>query len=208
MTFDSNEVQLEPALPRQAVSAAVLIFDTDPALWNCLFSNDLRSALRFFEEEWQAEESVFGHSLGTTATLDGGLMGIELGFDRATRERYQSGTGRRGRACLSPETLKGFRANGRYVPYLIPPTPKEVYYVQFLSIAPQVRGRGLGSRLLGNAFARAKQQGYKACQLDVSSDNQAVAFYLRMGMEILSESRVIRLEERGVHSHYRMVKAL
>ncbi len=208
MTFDPNEVQLGPAIPRQAIAAAVLIFDTDPALWNCLFSNDVHSALRFFGEEWQAEESVFSYSLCTGATLDGELMGIELGFDRPMQKRYRSGTGQRGDACLSPETLKGFSENAGYISYLIPPIPKEVYYIQFLSIAPQVRDRDLGGRLLGNAFKRAKREGYKACQLDVSSDSQAVEFYLRMGMEVLSESRVVPLEERGVHSHYRMVRAL
>lgn len=148
MTFEPNEVQLGPAIPRQAIAAAVLIFDTDPALWNCLFSNDVHSALRFFGEEWQAEESVFSYSLCTGATLDGELMGIELGFDRPTQKRYRSGTGQRGGACLSPETLKGFSENAGYISYLIPPIPKEVYYIQFLSIAPQVRGRGLGGGCL------------------------------------------------------------
>ena len=133
-------------------------------------------------------------------------MGIALGFDRPTQERYWSATGQCGCACLSPEAMKSFSKIVGYTSYLIPPLPQEVYYIHFLSIVPQVRGRGLGGRLLGNAFKRAKQEGYKACQLDVSSDSQAVEFYLRMGMEILSESRVLPLEECGVHSHYRMVK--
>ena len=194
MTFDLNQVQLGPANLRQATEAAVLIYDTDPALWNCLFSNDVQGALRFFEGRWRAKGSTFGYPLCTAATLNGELMGVELGFDRLTQERYRSQSGRRG--------------GTGYISYLIPPIPYEVYYIQFLSVAPHVRGRGLGTRLLDNAFKRAKEEGYKACQLDVSSDSRAVELYLRMNMEVLSESRVIPLEERGVHSHYRMVLTL
>jgi hypothetical protein len=40
------------------------------------------------------------------------------------------------------------------------------------------------------------------------SDNPAVRFYGRMGMEILSESRVLLLQQYGIASHYRMVKNL
>ena len=50
--------------------------------------------------------------------------------------------------------------------------------------------------------------GYRVCQLDVVSDSPAVRFYGRMGMEILSESRVLPLEKHGIASHYRMVKNL
>ena len=208
MTLDPGEVHLGPAIPGQAAAAADLMFDTDPAIWNFLFSGDLHSALPFLGEEWQAKESIFSHSLCTGATLDGQLLGIELGFDQPTQRRYQSLTGRRGSTRLSPQILRRFRENAGYMVYLIPPVPKEVYYVHFLSIAPQARGQGLGGLLLERAFRRAKGEGYRACQLDVYSDNPAVAFYRRMGMEILSESRVVPLEKHGVHNHYRMIKPL
>ncbi len=203
-----GEVLLGPAVPNQATAAASLIFDADPDLWNCLFSDDVSSALRYFEEEWQAEESVYRYAHCTGATLRGELLGIEFGLDRSTQKREGPGTGKRGDACFSAETLKEFEGMTRYLHYLIPAVPEEVYYLQFLSVAPQVRGHGLGGRLLRNAFECAKREGYKACHLDVSSDSPAVEFYRHMGMEILSESRVTPFEKRGVKSHYRMVKAL
>jgi ribosomal protein S18 acetylase RimI-like enzyme len=162
--------------------------------------------VRFFEEEWQEERSLFGYTLCTAATLGNALMGIELGFDRATMREYEGGTGPRGYACLSLKGLETYQRYDAYLRYLSPSIPDDVYYIEFLSIAPRARGRGLGRRLLEQAFTRAKQAGHRACELDVSSDNLAVAFYRRMGMELLSESRVVPLEKRGVHSHYRMIK--
>lgn len=207
MTLDLNQAQLRPATAEQARAVAPLILDTDPALWRWLFCRDLEGALLFFEEEWQVERGTFSYSLGTAAVLDGDLVGIEQGFDRQTEDEYRPESGKRGGPLLSPETAHGVVANvTTYGSYLVPPIPEGVYYVQFLSVAPQARGRGLGRLLLGNAFERAKQQGYSACHLDVSSKNQAVDFYLQMGMEILSECRVVPLDEHGVHSHFRMVK--
>lgn len=209
MTFDLSQAQLRPAVAEQASAVAPLIFDTDPALWRWLFCRDLEGAVLFFEEEWQVERSTFSYSFGTAVVLDGDLMGIEQGFDRQTEDEYRSESGKRGGPLLSPETAHGVVANiATYGSYLVPPIPEGVYYVQFLAVAPQARGHGLGRRLLDNAFERAEQQGYSACHLDVASENRAVGFYLQMGMEILSECRVVPLEEHGVHSHFRMVKAL
>jgi ribosomal protein S18 acetylase RimI-like enzyme len=95
-----------------------------------------------------------------------------------------------------------------YVPFLVPPFPADAYYILHLASAPFVRGRGVGARLLKAAFERARRDGLRICQLDVASDNPAVRFYERMGMEILSESRVVPLQEHGIASHYRMVKNL
>jgi hypothetical protein len=50
--------------------------------------------------------------------------------------------------------------------------------------------------------------GFRVCQVDVASDNPAVRFYERKGMEILSDSRVLSLQKHGIASHYRMVKEL
>jgi hypothetical protein len=53
-----------------------------------------------------------------------------------------------------------------------------------------------------------RSQGKRVCELDVAIDSRAVAFYKRLGMEIISEVRVLPLERHGVAPHYRMVKKL
>jgi len=77
-----------------------------------------------------------------------------------------------------------------------------------LASARDARGRGVGAQLHGAVFDRARRNGYRVCQLDVASDNPAVRFYERMGMEILSESRVRPLQKHGVANHYRIIKTL
>ena len=96
-----------------------------------------------------------------------------------------------------------------YVPYLFPLIPGAAYYVQSLAARTELRGQGVGHKLLNTAFKRAKEKGLKNCQLDVVSDSVAVNFYRKMGMEVLAVTRMPYLEkEYGISTHYRMRKML
>ncbi len=64
----------------------------------------------------------------------------------------------------------------------------------------------LGSKLLLNALEKTHKAEYKSFQLDVSGDNCAKSFYQHHGMKVLTESRIIPLEQKRAHSHYRMKK--
>lgn len=208
MIFDNENVLLKAATPQQAMVAATLIYDTDPHLFAYWFGNDYETALKFFEAEWKQERSLFSFSLCTIAVSGDTLLGIELSYDLKTQTGLKPDTGLTGAGEISPEVLPCLIEAASYIPYLVPPIPEDAYYIAHLAMLPEVRGRGLGTRLLMNAFDSAREQGYRQCQLDVASDNRSVRFYRRMGMEIISESRVFQLETNGVSSHYRMVKQL
>lgn len=194
ININVEDIQFKQAVPEQATIIAPLIYDTDPALWNYIFSNKYQAAIDFFSQQFTEEDSPFRYSLCTTAMSGKTLIGIELGRDYLTFGKIQ--------------TDKQIKRHFKYLLYLIPPIPKGVYYITFLAADPNARNMYMGSKLLNNAFNRAHKAGYASCHLDVSSDNRAVAFYQRHGMQILSESRVIHLENHGVHSHYRMEKIL
>jgi ribosomal protein S18 acetylase RimI-like enzyme len=208
MSFTLGDVVLEPATREQAEAAARLMFDTDPHLFGHFFGGDQELALRYFAAQWRHERSLFSHRHCTVAVARGALLGIELGYDAKTQADVARDTGRHTAQMLTPERMAHLRQAVSYVHYLVPPVPDDAYYVLHLASAPEARGRGVGARLLAAAFDRARREGYRVCQLDVASDNPAVRFYRRMGMETLSESRVLPLQQHGIASHYRMVKDL
>ena len=209
MNFKAEDAVLQEATPAQADAAAPLLFDTDPHLFAAFFGSDRSLALRFFAAQWKQEGTLFSHRYCTAAVMKGDLVGIELGYGCGTQEEARHGTGRHVAEILNPDEVKSFLEAVSYTSYLLPPTPADAYYILHLAAAPEVRGKGVGARLLENAFAGARRKGFRMCQLDVASDNPAVRFYQRMGMYILSESRVVPLQERyGISSHYRMVREL
>jgi ribosomal protein S18 acetylase RimI-like enzyme len=79
-------------------------------------------------------------------------------------------------------------------PDLFPFIPRDAYYVQSLATRAEIRGQGVGHKLLNTAFKRAKEKSLKSCQLDVVSDSVAVNFYRKMGMEVLAVTRMPYLE--------------
>jgi len=72
-----------------------------------------------------------------------------------------------------------------------------------ISVLPEFRSYGIGSKLMKKLFKVLRENGYKQTSLSVQKDNPAVRFYKRLGYEILDE----RLDHAG-HGDYLMIKEL
>ena len=72
-----------------------------------------------------------------------------------------------------------------------------------ISILPEFRGYGIGTKLMKKLFEALRQNGYKQTSLSVQKDNPAVRFYQRLGYEMSGE----RVDHAG-HEDYLMVKEL
>lgn len=203
-----KEIILTQGSPEQAELAAPLIYETEPHLFEYLFGKDYEGVLKYLGAEWRQDESEFSYSHCTAAVKGEDLLGIEIGFGKDKRIEAQANTGKAGLAHLKPEVIDHLRIAARYLPYLLPPIPRKAYYVNNLASSPRARGTGVGAMLLLNAFDRAREQGFREVHLDVYKENPAVGFYHHMGMEIISEVRVLPAEEHGVGNHFRMVKKL
>lgn len=208
MRHRESDMYIQAAKPDQAGQAAPLIYDTDPALFDYLFTDGHDNALMFLANEWTQEISYYSFSHCTAAVRENVLVGIELGYDQKTLHECKPNTGLNGINSLTPEGIETIVNRVGYLEYLMPPIPDDAYYILFLATHRTVRNLGLGKRLLANAFDQARNQGYHTCELDVASNNKAVDFYLGNGMKILSETRVVPLEQHNIPSHYRMVKEL
>lgn len=200
---------IEPAQPGDAVAAAPLIFETGPALSLYLFGGDRETFMDFFAEQWRRPEGLFSH-VHARVVRDGGLaVGLELGWDLRTRMAEYVATARIGSEILPGEVLKEYQARyASHVRYFTPEIPMDAYYVQFLSVAADRHGQGLGRALLQDAFERARGAGQREVHLDVHAPNPAVGFYRAMGMDLRAETRVPHLEAEGIENHYRMVYGL
>ena len=72
-----------------------------------------------------------------------------------------------------------------------------------ISILPEFRGYGIGSKLMKKLFKVLLENGYKQTSLSVQKNNPAVRFYQRLGYELTGE----RLDHAG-HENYLMIKEL
>ena len=72
-----------------------------------------------------------------------------------------------------------------------------------ISVLPEFRGYGIGTKLMKKLFDVLRNNGYKQTSLSVQKDNPAVRLYQRLGYEMSGE----RLDHAG-HEDYLMVKKL
>lgn len=80
-----------------------------------------------------------------------------------------------------------FTIVGKILSRFLGPAGKEDYYLQAIALDQQVRGRGLGLKLIEYSEKIAIDKGSKTLSLAVSSKNAvATKFYKKYGMEVLS----------------------
>ena len=210
MNIPAGLYDIEPAKPDDSDIAWKLIYDTDPDLFDYYFNSD-KDLMEFcLSDWWQRPEGWFSHSSCTAAIYNGSLVGIEIGFSRENFHKHTRPTFYYAQKSMDRVSFTHFSdAFRNYVPYLFPFIPRDAYYIQSLATRAEVRGQGVGHKLLDTAFKRAQEKGLKSCQLDVVSDSVAVNFYRKMGMEVLAVTRMPYLEkEFGISAHYRMRKVL
>ena len=72
-----------------------------------------------------------------------------------------------------------------------------------ISLLPEFRGYGIGTKLMKKLFEVLRQNGYKRTSLSVQKDNPAAHLYRRLGYKIIGEG-----PDNAGHVDYLMVKEL
>ena len=184
--------------------AAHMIWATNPYIFGPIHGNDEALLVRHLAAQWLAEDGMFSHAFGRMAIHNDELVGIEQGFDHATQKAQLEPLIVRAMGLMSESEflhLAGFFDHGTF---LIPEVPEDTYYLQFLSVAEAGRGKGIGERLLLEAFERARENGFARVHLDVYEGNPAMRLYERCGMKKIVSTRVEPMAEQGVPDHFRL----
>jgi len=152
--------------------------------------HDPSRAIKAISQLLRYENGFFGNQFARGIYSDGSLVGIQLGYDKEQ---------------LSKQELKGVInmlkvTKATHWPHLIGPVRKALsdyvpepsqdsYYINNFAISGDLRGKGLGEKLMHKVVANATSKGYQFIEADVSSKNtRALKFYRRVGFYPASES--------------------
>lgn len=122
----------------------------------------------------------------TMIEYEGKIVGMVSGYSYSEKEGFKKN-------ILSKFPKGGklrilmFSITGRLLSRFLGPQGKEDYYLQAIAVNSQIRGKGLGQRLLNYSEEIAAKKGSKTLSLDVSSKNErAIHSYKKFGMKTFS----------------------
>lgn len=166
-------------------AVARLIFESDPVFNTLVYGTDAIAVIR---EMLRLGDNYFGSSYTRCAIHEGSVVAVIVGFSISEKAEIERKSGRD-----FARAMGFFRFLARMPLFvrmnkMMPAVEDESgYYVQFISVAEEHRGRGFGSEMIERAAAE-----HGPLYLHVNGDKEAaIRFYERNGFEQLAEGSMV-----------------
>lgn len=206
----STGVSIRPARALDVHAAAPLLYSSGPAAFDYVFAQRSTRAEDFLRRAFVDGAGEFGHRIHVVAELNGEVVGVGAGFDGSTGLDFMGAAIRQIMACYGPVSGAGVIARGLSAETVIPPPAKGVLCVAHLGVAPELRGRGVGNKIIAHLLEAAAARGFHRAALDVSAENpRAQALYERLGFAVTRERKsTLRNRWAEVPDHRHMERSL
>jgi ribosomal protein S18 acetylase RimI-like enzyme len=195
--FLSSHITLRPATPADAAQAAPLIYGAGPALYDRLFGPTDAEAIAFFETLFALPGSIFSFENAVVAERNGRVVGLAHAVQAAQYHR--------GNALPRQMLRRGLLFLLRLLPVVFAlsrstkPPPPDALYLGLLSVAPDLRGAGIGTQLLEDVHRRAAEAKCACVCLHAELGNTgARRLYERQGYTVIAEYPTPRAARWGV----------
>jgi len=129
--------------------------------------------------EYSYENVVVIEYKGDIVGMASGYTYFEkVGFEKRILSEFKAGAKFR---------IRVFSLISKFLSRALGPRCDDEYYLQAIAISSEVRGKGLGQRLLNHSQGIAIEKGARLLSLDVSSKNEnAISSYNKFGMSVAS----------------------
>lgn len=167
-----------------------LIVSTSEKLIRYLWQDRLDVFKQIALESWSTAGTEFFRQHCTLATEDDALLGVLIAYDGVTYGEISAPTAQIAARHLPDPLARHMVGVLRQSRYLNPAIPSSAYYINYIAVAPEAQGKGVGRALIEAAMEQATGSDCRSVDLDVDATNAAVKFYERLGFTVLTETRV------------------
>jgi ribosomal protein S18 acetylase RimI-like enzyme len=186
-----------PAEARDVSQAVPLIYSAGPEGFEYVFTQGRYRAHDYLAHAFAEGAGLFGCRNHRVIELGGQIAGIGAFYSGVEYNQLSQGTLRQilrfyGLSCLP--VLRRAMQTTRWMP----PPGRRTLYVANLGVRPELRGKGLGARLLHEQLGYARHTGKAKIALDVAVTNtSAQRLYERLGLRVVREN-VFRAARSGI----------
>jgi len=202
------DVNFRPARPEDAEPMVPLVYSSGPAVFDYVFSHQTKvSAKEYLYRTLQQPAGEFGYKSHIVGTIDEKVVAAGAGFTGATTFPFFISAvkqifGTYGLIGGINVSRRGLQTEG-----VIKPPKGNEFAVLHLGVDPEMRGHGIGEKMVNHLLAQGRESGGTKAVLDVSVENpRAEALYDRMGFVVEKEMESNYANHTGrVMNHRRMV---
>jgi len=199
-------LKFRPAEARDAEEAVPLIYSSGPAAFDYVFKRAGLSAEGFLLSAFVDGAGMFGYPRHWVGELGGNVVAVGTGYSGDVNLRNMLSASRQILMNYGPISALPVMINGLRLEQIIQPPPKQTYYLAHLGVAENMRGQGIGTRLVEHMLKLGRAAGFQQAALDVAASNPlAQALYERLGFS-LAQERISSLAE--IANHRYMTKPL
>ena len=203
------EVVIRPAVPDDVEDAIPCIYSSGPRAFDFVFGHRTRiDALEFLRQAFRVPGLEFSYDNHIVAEVDGRVVATGAGFTGEHAKAHFMPTVRAIIRAYGLGQCWGVMQRGMAIEKLIEPPKGKEYCIAHLGVDPELRGTGIGSKVIHHLLEDAAKKKADYVFLDVSVENpKAEALYERMGFNVVAEN-ISKLENSTakVPDHRRMVR--
>mgnify|MGYP003879894919 CR=1 FL=1 len=163
-------------------------------------------ALEVLKNLFALKGNRFSYEFGLLAEMDGNPAGFLSSYPGWKMRSLEIRMAKQLLTIYSIPEIFRFLTN--ILPFVgIREAESDEYFINAVSVIPELRGHGIGSSLLLNAEKKAKDMGLDKCSLCVEEGNEkARSLYEHLGYRVADLISIRR--SRKIYRLYRMVKEL
>ena len=165
---------------------AELIYSAGPELYDFIYLTTKTNALDYIRFEFESGIGLCGYKNVTVFVKDNIVVGTGCFYSGKEYKKLLAGTLMNMIKFFGPiQVLSALLRSNHVISVIKEPRKTELYLANF-GVSPELRGTGIGSRMVQTQIEAAKENGYQSFSLDVADTNpKAEALYSRLGLEIV-----------------------
>ena len=181
-------MEIRTATPNDNGDISQLMYSSGIELYDFIFKTSDKTAIDFIQYEFLSGQGFCGYNNVTVAITDQRVIATGCFFDGKIFNQLVWGTVKNIFSFYGPFKAFSILARSRHTSSVMRTPRKTEIYLSNFGVDPNLRGSGIGSKMIEHQRNIATENGYNTLSLDVADNNpRAESLYTRLGFKVVRE---------------------
>ena len=181
-------MEIRTARPNDNGDISQLMYSSGIELYDFIFKTADKTAIDFIQYEFLSGQGFCGYNNVTVAINDQRVIATGCFFDGKVFNQLVWGTVKNIFSFYGPFKAFSILARSRHTSSVMRTPRKTEMYLSNFGVDPNLRGTGIGSKMIEHQRNIATKNGYNMLSLDVADNNpRAESLYTRLGFKVVRE---------------------